>query len=152
MNRFHEKLEELTVERAEELLQVHSGTCEDPYDARMDAGFLECLKSWNGALNWQSFHQVMACIKTLGPSWSVDARIQRRAISDLWGIYYFGNDHVRDSNRRNHRLKIGISTQDLAVEELWLDAIGYAMVTYLQFDDIDEAFTVYNDLMMRLEK
>lgn len=139
----HEELRNLSIEEAEELLQVHSATCPDPTDERMHSGLLFSLRSWNAPLNYDNFHEIMACIKAIGPGLS-ESTIRSRPISDLWGIVHLGTSYVTDPARMQQRKDHVLGPDELDVELRWLDCIGYAVMTYLQFDDATEAFTQYD--------
>ena len=148
----HDDLPELSIEEACDLLKVHSMTLEDANDPRLDTSLLLSFRGWSSQPRWESFHEVMACIKALGPVWSSNDRVQRGPIGDLWGILSSGYGYVRDANKEKHRLQKPSLQPDMSVEEWWLECIGYAVGIYLQFDDAEEAFTPYNDLMQQCVK
>lgn len=150
MVRSHVDLPELSIVQACDLLRVHSLSLEDPVDTRLEASLLLSFRGWYGAPRWESFHEVMACIKAIGPSWSSSDMVHRESLSDLWGILSFGYSYVRDPNKQQHRLEDPPLEPDMSIEEWWLECIGYAVGIYLQFDDAVEAFTPYNDLMQQL--
>lgn len=147
----HEELPDLLIDEAEELLQIHSGTCQDPNDERMVKGLLFSLRSWNAPLNEKNFHEVMACIKSIGPGLSSET-IRSRPVSDLWGILHLGNCYVTDPKRMQHRKDHVLAPHELEVEQMWLDCIGNAVMIYLQFDDAIEAFTQYDNFVIEQRK
>lgn len=122
---------------------------EDHNDTRLDSSLLLSFRGWYDKSNWESFHEVMACIKALGPAWSSNKLIQRGPVSDLWGIVFAGYGYIGDPNKQKHRMSNPSLQPDMSVEEWWLHCIAYAVETYLQFDDAEEAFTPYNDLMQQ---
>lgn len=152
MYRSHYDLPELSMAQAFELLKVHSFTLDDSADARLENSLLLSFRGWYGQPRWESFQQVMACIKAIGPAWSSNDMIHRQPLSDLWGILSLGYSYFRDPNKEKYRLESPSLEPDVRVEEWWLECIGYAVAIYLQFDDAEEAFTPYNDLMQQLAK
>ena len=140
----HEELPELSEAEATELLMVHSARCEDDSDERMQSGFMFSLRHWNGALNPENFRQVMACIKSLGPSWS-SGQVPKDTMAALWEILYMGRFFLSDPNRTEHRRKYVLSPDEYHVEEEWLDCFGWAVMTYLNFNDAREAFRSYDE-------
>lgn len=140
----HEELPELSEAEATELLMVHSARCEDDSDERMQNGFMFSLRHWNGTLNPENFRQVMACIRSLGPSWS-SGHVPNDTMAALWEILYIGSSFLRDPKRREHRRLYVLAPGELDVEEEWLDCIGWAVMTFLQFNDAREAFRGYDD-------
>lgn len=138
----HEELPNLAIDEAEDLLRVHGGSCEDASDERMYSGMLFSLRSWNSPLDPENFHEVMACIKAIGPELSSE-KVRSRPLSDLWAIYYLGSCYVADPNRQERRKEV-LSEDELGIELQWLDCIGYAVMTYLQYDDARDAFDMYN--------
>jgi hypothetical protein len=147
MYRSHDDLPELSLDEACDLLKVHGMTLEDPTDERLENSLLLSFRAWYDQPRWNSFHDVMSCIKALGPAWSSNDLIHRGPVSDLWGILSLGYSYVRDPNKKTHRMEKPSLQPDMSVEEWWLECIGYAVGIYLQFDDAEEAFTPYNDLM-----
>jgi hypothetical protein len=125
-------------------------TLEDDADERLDSSLLLSFRGWYGQPRWESFHEVMSCINAIGPAWSSDDMIPRGPIRDLWGIMSSGRSYVSDPNKEKHRLEKPGLKPDMSVEEWWLECIGYAVDIFLQFDDSDEAFTPYNDLMRHI--
>jgi hypothetical protein len=152
MYRSHDDLPELSIAEACDLLKVHSMTLEDANDRRLETSLLLSFRGWYGQPRWESFHEVMACIKAIGPAWSSKDMIQRGPLSDLWGILSLGYGYVRDPNKEKHQMENPSLQPDMSVEEWWLECIGYAVGIYLQFDDAAEAFTIYNDLMQQCVK
>ena len=140
----HEELPELSEAEATELLMVHSARCEDDSDERMQDGLMFSLRHWNGSPNPENFRQVMACIRTLGPSWS-SGQLPNATMAALWEILYMGGSFLRDPNRIEHRRKYVLAPNDYNVEEEWLDCIGWAVMTFLQFNDARAAFRLYDD-------
>lgn len=139
----HEELPELTEAEAIELLMIHAASCEDDADARMHAGLMFSLYAWNGKSNPENFRQVMACIKSLGPSWS-SGNIPSRTMAALWEIIYLGNSYLNDPRRIEHRKQWVLAPNELDVEGEWLDCIGWAVMTFLQFNDSVAAFSCYD--------
>lgn len=147
----HHDLPTLSASDAAELLRVHSMTLEDSADERLDSSLLLSFRSWNGEPNWQGFHEVMACIKTLGPAWSATDQIDRGPMRDLWGILSAGQLYVNDPQKKQNILANPGLQPEMTVEEWWLACIGYAVEIYLQFDDDVEAFTLYNELLRQAD-
>ncbi len=139
----HEELPDLSANDAADLLKLHSGNCENLDDERVDSGLLCSMRSWNAKLHPANFHEVMACIKALGPTWSSEM-IPSSPVSDLWSIIYLGNSYVSNPSRAEHRKEHILVPDELDVEERWLDCIGYAVMIFLQFNDAHEAFSFYN--------
>ena len=152
MYRSHDDLPSLSTADAMELLRVHSMTLENHADERLDSSLLLSFRSWQSQPPWQSFHEVMACIKALGPAWSSEEMIHRGPMRDLWGILSAGNMYVGDPGKTKHRPEHANLQPDMSVEEWWLACIGYAVEIYLQFDDTAEAFTLYDDLMKQMDQ
>ncbi len=90
MYRSYEYLPELSMAEACDLLKVHSMTLEDASDRRLEASLLLSFRGWYGQPRWDSFHEVIACIKAIGPAWYSSEMIERGPLSDLWGILSFG--------------------------------------------------------------
>lgn len=147
MYRSYDDLPELSIAEACDLLKVHSMTLEDTSDPRLETSLLMSFRAWYHQPRWESFHDVMACIKAIGPTWSTNDLIQRGPLCDLWGIMSSGNSYVRDPNKEKHRVENPPFQPDMSIEEYWLECIGYAVEIFLQCDDATEAFTPYNDLM-----
>lgn len=139
----HEELPELSEADAIELLMIHAAVCENDSDERMQSGFMFSLYAWNGKLNPENFRQVMACIKSLGPSWS-SGQIPSRIMAALWEILYLGNSYAHDPRRIEHRKQVVLAPDELNVEEEWLDCIGWAVMSFLQFNDAEAAFRRYD--------
>ena len=139
----HKELPTLTLDEATELLRIHGGSCEDPYDERMETGLIYSFRAWNGKPNSENFRQVMACIKALGPTWSAES-IPRRPLSDLVAILHLGLSYVSDPRRKQHRKEYVLEPSELELEDRWLDCIGYAVMAFLQCDDEEEAFSHFN--------
>ncbi|MEL7496413.1 MAG: hypothetical protein AAFN77_02295 [Planctomycetota bacterium] len=139
----HTSLPEYSLDEAQELIKIHCGTLADTDDPRLTKGLLFSLRAWNDPLNVEAFHEVMACIKTLGPTWS-QQMIPSRQISDLWGLIYLGGCYVNDPARIEHRSQYVLENIELGIESRWLDCIGYAVLVFLEGRDPDEAFSVYN--------
>jgi hypothetical protein len=139
----HEDLPELTEAEAIELLTIHAARCEDDADERMHTGFMFSLYAWNGKLNPENFRQVMACIKALGPSWST-GQVPSRTMANLWEMIYLGNYYLDNPSRIQQR-KQWLGPNELDVEEEWLDCIGWAVMTFLQMNDAQAAFRLYNE-------
>ena len=148
----HEDLPVLSVEEACDLLKVHGMTLDNSSDKRLETSLLLSFRGWYAQPRWQSFNEVMACIKAIGPAWSSSDLIQRGPLSDLWGILSLGYGYIGDPRKEKHRMENPSLQPDMSVEEWWLECIGYAVGIYLQFDDAAEAFTPYNDLMQQLAK
>ncbi len=152
MYRSHDDLPDLSMAEACDLLKVHSMTIDAPNDRRLESSLLLSFRAWHDQLRWESFHEVMACIKAIGPAWSSNDLINRGQLSDLWGILSFGYGYVRDPKKKKHRIEKPSLQPDMSVEEWWLECIGYAVGIYLQMDDAAEAFSPYNDLMQQCAK
>ncbi len=142
----HNELPQLTTEAAIDLLRVHSYTCDDYKDPRMEIGFLGSLRPFRGSLNSDAFHEVMACVKTLGPSFSSAPTVLRQPISNLWGICFYARDWAVDPNGMLRRNNL-INDEDVCTIEQWLDCIAYAVMVFLEADDAREAFAQYNQYM-----
>ena len=138
----HEELPELSEAEAIEMLKIHAASCEDDADERMHTGFMFSLYAWNGKLNPENFTQVMACIKSLGPSWS-SGSITTRTMADLWDIIYHGKFYLHDPSRIQRR-KQELAPDEWDVEEEWLDCIGWAVMAFLNSKNAEEAFRPYD--------
>ncbi len=146
----HEELPDLSFEEAVKLLRVHSARCDDD-DPRMQTGLMFSLHSWNDRLNPANFHEVMACIKKIGPTWS-SPTLLKDPMCDLWCIYYGGLTNVTDPNRIRHRQAYILTPDQYGEEESWLDCIGWAVMSFLEVDDVHLAFAPYNDYVKEQRK
>ncbi len=146
MRKPHEELPDLSLSEAVDLLKIHSGSCEDCDDQRLTSGLIFSLRAWNDKPNPDNFQDVMSCIKALGPTWASE-RVPTRPISDLWSILYLGNSYVQDPRRQQQREEYILEPEEFDLEQRWLDCIGYAVMIFLQFDDADEAFSLYDDFV-----
>ncbi|MCA9206052.1 MAG: hypothetical protein KDA59_23530, partial [Planctomycetales bacterium] len=82
----------LEIDEAKVLLAIHSFTHDDLNDSRMDGGFMGSLRPYRGKLNHEAFHEVFACLKSLGPTLSEANTVDRRVIRDLWGICHWARE------------------------------------------------------------
>lgn len=145
MKKAHTHLPNLDAERAESLLALHCGASREWDSMQMESGLLSSLRAWNGRLNPTPFHEVMACIKALGPGWS-EPTISNGPILDLWSLLYLGTGYVSDPARTKRRKEI-LEPDQWDVESRWLDCIGNAVMVFLERDDPDEAFNFYDNFM-----
>ncbi len=146
MGAAYDKLQPLSPDDAKLLLSIHSFTHDDIKDPRMDNGFLGSLRPYRGTLNHEAFHEVLACLKALGPSFSGNDLVDRRTISNLWGICHLARDwamHPDGMLRRNNL----ISDSDIDTIETWIDCISYAVMMLIEDPDPNEAFVLYEDYM-----
>ena len=139
----HESLPALSPKEAIELLQIHSFTYHDVDDPRMGNGFLGSLRPYKGKLNHDAFHELMACIKALGPNLSHGDWVDRRIISDLWGICQLARAWAIYPNGMLRSNKL-IADADVKTMDDWLDCISYAVMMFLETLDETEAFIPYN--------
>ncbi|MFG6094848.1 hypothetical protein SPB21_06340 [Leptothoe sp. ISB3NOV94-8A] len=139
-----ESLPRLTIEDAHNLLAKHSFTHEDLDDPEMANGFLGSLRPYRGSLNQDAFLEIMACLKAIGPGLSTKEQVQRKTISNLWGICHLARDwatHPDGMLRRNNL----ISDADVATISQWIDCISYATMMFLDCQDPKEAFAQFED-------
>ena len=139
----HESLPNLSPGDASELLKIHSFTFHDVHDQRMVNGFLGSLRPYRGTLNHNAFHELMACIKTLGPDLTCGESVDRQIISNLWGICHLARAWAIYPDGMLQRNKL-INDADVKTMYEWLDCISYAVMMFLETPDATEAFAPYN--------
>ncbi len=146
MGTAYDNLLTITPDEARELLSKHSFTHPNINDPKMENGFLGSLRPYRGSLNHMAFHEVVACIKSLGPTLSVSDSVDRATLSNLWGICHFAREWGTQPDgmlRRN-----GLITDcDVRTLEKWVDCISYAVMMLLEDPDPTEAFVLYEDLL-----
>lgn len=142
----YDKLPQISLEDARTLLAAHSFAHDDINHPTMETGFLGSLRPYRGRPNHEAFHEVMACLKAIGPSLSSADLVDRRVVSNVWGICHFARDwaiHPDGMLRRNGL----ISEADVETVECWINCISYATVILLESPDPAEAFAPYEEHM-----
>lgn len=145
MGNAYDDLPLLTIDEARELLSKHSFTHTDLADPRMKNGFLGSLRPFRGKLNHGAFHEVVACLKALAPTLSGNEIIDRRTVSNIWGICHLARawgTHPDGMLRRNKLISGG----DVLVLEKWVDCLSYAVMMLLEDSDPSEAFVLYENI------
>lgn len=140
----YDTLPALKVEEARALLAKHSSSSCDVDDSAQENGFLGSLRPYRGTLNHAAFHNVMACLKALGPTLASGDKVDRCLVSDLWGICYLARYWATDPNgmlRRNHLITEG----DIMVMTQWIDCISWATMMFLEGQEAEVAFEFYED-------
>ena len=139
-----ESLPVYSIEEAQIKLSIHGFTYEDVDSEEMSKGFLGSLRPYRGKLNHDSFMEVMACIKALGPQISLETHVRRSIISNLWGICHLARDwatHPDGMLRRNNL----ISEADIEIMTQWINCISYATMMFLDAQEPATAFTKFED-------
>ena len=142
----YDKLPAMSQAVARMLLSKHSFTHDDVDDPAMENGFLGSLRPYKGKLNHSAFHEVVACLKALGPSMSNDSTVDRQVVSNLWGICKLSQDWAVDPDGMLRRNNL-ISTPDIETMKKWIDCISYATMMLLEDPDPSVAFVMYEDYM-----
>ena len=146
MGNAYDNLPTLSIDEARELLSKHSFTHDDLNDPRMENGFIGSLRPYRGTLNHEAFREVVACLKSLAPTLSGSNDVDRRTVSNIWGICYLARDwgtHPDGMLRRNNL----ITSADSQTLEKWVDCLSYAVMMLLEDPDPNEAFVLYEDLV-----
>ncbi len=146
MTKAYDSLPDLSRAEAVRLLGIHSFAIEGEEELR-EIGFLGSLKPFQGALRPATFHEVMACIKALGPEFHGQEQVSADVMGALWAICQFGRAwavYPDGMLRRNHL----ITAADVEKMELWLDCISYAVCMLLDGCDADVAFEPYEDYVV----
>ena len=145
MGNAYDNLPTLDVDEARELLAKHSFTHDDLKDPKMENGFLGSLRPYRGTLNHDAFHEVVACLKAIAPTFSGDDHVDRKTVSNFWGICHLARDwgtHPDGMLRRNNL----ITETDVQTLVKWVDCLSYAVMMLLENPDPNEAFVLYEDL------
>ena len=142
----HETLKKYKLEDAIVKLSKHSFTYDDLNDPEMINGFMGHLRPFDGKLNDNLFHDLMACIKSIGPILSKSENVNRDIVRNFFTIIQFARAWAvyPDGMLRSNNL---ISNSDVEKMEYWLDCIGYAVTTYMDYDDHTEALQSYDFFM-----
>src|SRR5262245_37045603 len=111
----------MTPAEAKELLLIHSFAHPDIKHPKMECGFLGSLRPYRGHLVEESFHEVMAALRALAPTFH-QPTVDREVVGALWGICHLARSwgvHPDGMLRRNGL----IQEQDIARLERWVDCI-----------------------------
>ena len=81
-----DSLPKLNRDEAIALLSIHAFTSDHPDDPRLERSLVGSLRPFT-QLYPESFHELMACIKCLGPDLGSD-RISRDLVAQIWSIWH----------------------------------------------------------------
>lgn len=133
----------LTPQRARELLQFHSGRHSDTDHPKWQSGFLGSLRPYQG-LRVENFHEVMACLITLAAELGEGSDCDRELMADIWGICHLGRAWgvAPDGMLRSNGL---ITAEDVARLDAWVNQISYSTFCLLDGTGEDVAFEFYDE-------
>ena len=77
----------MDINKAKELLSLHSGRNNDIHNPKWKNGFLGSLRPFRGELNEENFIEIMECLKTLKSEISAPT-IEQAIVSDIIGIIH----------------------------------------------------------------
>lgn len=131
----------MTTAEAKILLSYHSGRNGDFTHEKWTNGFLGSLRPYGGALIEENFHEVIACLRALGPELRSADAIDRQVTADIFGIVHLSRMWSSPEGMLGrNRL---ITDRDRKRLESWADAISYAFMAILDGCDDKEAFAEY---------
>ena len=137
----YDLLPDLTREEAIELLAIHTYTCEGSDDPRLSRSFIGSLRPFS-KLYPESFHEVMACIKKLGPELGKSDLISRELVLQFWGLWHmvfvFAQDHTGELRGRGL-----ITDEDIHTMDVWVGCISSAIMHFLDGCESNRAFEWY---------
>ena len=100
------------------------------------------LRPFRGVLPTQSFHQTMAALRVLAPSFTADRQVDRELVSALWSLCHLLPSWAlhEDSMLRSNNL---LSADQVSTLSEWHNLISYAVMILLEANDPSEAFHEY---------
>ncbi len=129
----------MTQSEAKQLLLYHSfAGAEHPF-GRTEPGFLGALRPFTGALDERNYREVVAALRTLGPTFAGQQSVDREVVSSLWAICHLTRAwalHPDSALRRDGR----ITAAQVETLDAWIDAISYATMVLLEGNDDGTAF------------
>jgi hypothetical protein len=139
----------MSPDEARELLSFHCGANPNVDDPRWQNGFLSMLRPYKG-LREPVFHQVMDCVVALADELRGE-RIDRGAISSLWGICHLGRAWGLEEGGMLRRNGL-ITDEDRSRLAEWIDCISYAVMMLLDGSTLEEALEPYRILQAEQSK
>lgn len=128
---------QMSLEHAKQLVLKHALVSCDASDPNPDDGFLRSLKNEAG-LNDENFHEVMASVSVLAPTFSVSGNgSDPEIMAALWRIVTLGREWglATDSS---------ITLRDARILEDWINKIAWAVTMFLDGHDSSVAFRDYS--------
>ena len=133
----------MDIEKAKELLSLHSGRNSDIHNPKWENGFLGSLRPFRGELHEENFIEIMECLKTLKDEISAPA-IEQGIVSDIVGIIHLTRAWASpDGMLGSNHLLTEAQTKCLFT---WVDIIENCFM-YLLEDDEEDAFFDYEEYL-----
>ena len=133
----------MDINKAKELLSLHSGRNNDIHNPKWKNGFLGSLRPFRGELNEENFIEIMECLKTLKSEISAPT-IEQAIVSDIIGIIHLTRAWTSPYGM--------LSCNQLLTEEqtkcllTWIDIIECCFM-YLLENDEEDAFFDYEEYL-----
>ena len=127
---------------ARERILIHGG-CHP--DGNPDDGFLGSFRPYRGRLDAQSYHDLMACLRSVAPTLRESESVDRELANALFGITHFVRAWALRSDGMVRRNNL-ISERDRATLDSWLDAYTHAVACLLDSQELALAFEPYDEL------
>lgn len=138
----------MTVEKAKEILSIHSGRGGDIDDSKWKNGFLCSLRPFRGTLNEDNFVEIMECLKTLKKEFTTPT-VDRGMMEDIITITYLSRVWASPDGMlgRNELL----TDEQTTILLSWVDIIQECVMWLLSGCE-EEAFFSYNEYLEKREQ